>query len=42
MFFADEQNLGVFIRKLNGSVQHGVPQDGQFKVLDDWQLKAID
>ena len=41
LFFADKQTIGVFMRKLNGTVQHGVLEDGQFKVLDDWQLKAI-
>lgn len=36
LFFADKQKPGVFIRKLNGTLEHGVLKDGQFKVLPDY------
>jgi hypothetical protein len=34
LFFADPENPGGFIRKLNGKLQRGVVRDGQFTAID--------
>ena len=34
LYFADPDNPGGIIRKLNGTLQRGVVEDGQFKATD--------
>ena len=34
LYWVDPENPGGFIRKLNGKLQHGVLEDGQFKATD--------
>lgn len=33
LYFADAERPGVYVRKLNGKVEHGVLENGTFKVI---------
>jgi hypothetical protein len=34
LYWVDPENPGGFVRKLNGKIQHGVLENGQFKATD--------